>query len=190
MSVGIEMKGQALRQYISVFEDRLGEAALSALIERIHDEEFRRLLADRQLLSSAWYPIEWVNEFLANATAAHPELPDLPEHIGYISADRNLRGIYRFFTQFLTPEICLTQVPRMWKVYTRGIKVQAEITGKERATLRFIGAGPSRLTWRAMLGGGARRIFETSGAKEIGVIITRGGIERSAETSVNVSWRG
>lgn len=188
MNAEIEMKGQAVRQYISVFEDLKGEAALNALIESVENEEFRELLADRQILASGWYPVAWMNEFLEKALEAHPDTPDLPERIGYASADRNIRGIYRFLAQFLSPEMCIKQVPRMWKVYMRGIKVEAEVNAPRQATLRFHGIGPSRLTWRAMLDGGARRIFESSGAKNIKVNITSGGIERSSLTTVDVRW--
>lgn len=189
MSDGIEMKGQAVRQYVSVFEDSKGSEALASVISKISVDEFRELLQERQILASRWYPIAWMNEFMSLAAAEFSDEPDLPERIGYASADRNIRGIYRFLTRFLSPELCIRQVPRMWKVYTNGIKVRTEISAPQRATLRFYGAGPSRLVWRAMLGGGARRIFESSGARDIEVSITGGGIERSEETSVEVRWR-
>jgi len=189
MSEKVQIKGQAMRQYASVYEDEMGEAALSSIVETVADPEFRELLRDRQLLASSWYPVEWLNDFLEKIMATHPGEPDLPERIGYGSADRNIRGIYGFLAKFLSPEICIRQVPRMWKVYSRGIRTHAEILAPYHARLHFSGAGPSRLTWRAMLGGGARRIFESSGAREIEVLFISGATERASRTVVEVRWR-
>lgn len=185
----VQMKGQALRQYLSVIEHFYGAAMLERIIARTDVPEFRALWEKKALLPSSWYPITWSGALLHAALKELPQETDLPERVGAESARRNMQGIYAFLTRLVSPEFCIRQAPRVWGTYNRGTTLHSEILGPELARIRFSnGRGIDRVLWRAMLSG-ASQIFARAGAKQVQTSILAGGREADEETLVEVRWK-
>ena len=184
-----EIKGSVIRDAIDSLKKRNGDQVYETIINRL-DEESRQLFMGT-ILASSWYPLDSFMKFLEVdiQLTAHGNEQELVTR-SEILFDGQLRGIYRAFVRFGSPEFVLNRISIVHKSYFRGVSAQIEMQGSDKARIKYVGfekqhrlAGPSMI-------GFFKKALEISGAKDVQVKWSTSIEENKGYCILDISWRG
>jgi len=109
--------------------------------------------------------------------------------IGEFSADRALRGVYKFFVKLGSPEWLLTRASSVFSTYYRPARMESESAGRGHAYLvvsQFAGMSP---VVEARIEGWVARSLEISGCNGVQVAVAESMAMGEPVTRFALSWR-
>jgi hypothetical protein len=184
----VQSKGVGLRSFLESLERLHGEDAVEETLDRV-PREVRDALVYKKVVPSGWYPVAWHRALHAAAQRATGSGPELARMIGRDSSRADFRGVYKFVAQLLSPETLLRQAARVFGNYFQGAVVDIIDSTSKSAHLSFHECwGFDRNMWQNVLGG-IESSLEITGARDVGIVIERGGRDGSAFMDVIVRWR-
>ncbi|HJK94351.1 MAG TPA: hypothetical protein RMH85_14760 [Polyangiaceae bacterium LLY-WYZ-15_(1-7)] len=147
----VRCKGSAITSRMRFLEERGGDAARAAVLERLSPAFAERLEAG--VLKNAWVPFDL---FLALNEAIDAELGQgdlaLCREMGRFGARLNLPTVYRLFYKVGSLAFILRRAPRVWAVHYSSGKLVVD-TGRDWAKLRVERfRRPHRALWLSVLG--------------------------------------
>ncbi len=139
----VEIKGHHLRATQVLVAELWGAQVHESLVV-LYTERFRRALLSGALVSSGWYPIDWLGEVYEGLGKLPPGESGVPERIGRASAENDLTGLYRFILKLSSPELIARHFDKVVSAYLRGGTVESRVEG---CTMRAELRGWSGVTW-------------------------------------------
>ena len=189
MSVA-ESKGSGFTSAVSVLRKMLPVEALERVLEPLSPETAE--LVRHPPLPVAWIGVHHFPE-LVRSVRAHGFGSDEKkfEEWGRQAMLADLRGIYKMFIRFLSPQFVIERGAKLWQTYTRNQgSVRALADGDSGALVTYEGL-PHELVspefW-AYQRGVLLGVMEATGMKSIGVV-TLAGAATSTSARFRVSWK-
>ena len=165
--VGVSLKGSAVLETVQAIKARSGDEGYEKIVGTLDDDA--RTMFRRVILPTAWYPLDAFVRFLE---------ADLRESAGgnervliersEIVIDRQLRGIYRLFVKFGSPEFVLKRISIVHMTYFNGVNIEINLK-PGRAVIRYTGFEPQHRLMGYSIIGFYRKALEISGAKGVQV---------------------
>jgi hypothetical protein len=184
----VQTKGVGLRSLLESLERLHGEDAVEEAMQLL-PREVRDALVYKKVVPSGWYPIAWHRALHAAAQSATGSGPELARMIGRDSSRADFRGVYKFVAQFLSPQMLLRQAARVFGNYFRDATLEIVDSTEKSAHASFRDCfGFDHNMWQNVLGG-IETSLEISGARDVGIVVERGGRDGSAFMDVIVRWR-
>jgi hypothetical protein len=162
----IEIKGSAVLETVQAIKHRAGQPAYEKIADLL-DPETKKIF-QTPISTSSWYPLDAFTRFLELEIKV---LADGKEEMVVRGAEtvieRQLRGIYKVFVKFGSPEFIIKRIAAVHATYFNGVPVQVEMHGPGKATIKYTGFEPQhRLIGFAIIGF-FRKALEISGAKNV-----------------------
>ena len=132
-------KGHSLRQALATVWELAGPAR-SEQFNAALSPELRDQIQGR-LLSAGWYPIDWLAEIYGAAIPIIREEPNLPHLVGRIAIGRDMKGIYKFLTKFVSPGFLAQQTPRILGTYFKGPQIETALQQPQHVEKNRIDGG-------------------------------------------------
>lgn len=162
----LHFRWQAFESIGAALEKLHGPQALERLRPRL-SAKLAEVISTRALASREWYPVAWYGELHDAAQAEFGGGRRLHREIGRLATEHDLRTIYRFILQFVSPHAILAQAPRIWGLYSdRGV-VTHEDLAPSLVRVHFTECpGVSLPVWEDIAAGTAA-ILSACGAKSL-----------------------
>jgi hypothetical protein len=185
----VEVKGTAVRVVSDYVQARYGAPGLQRWTERLSPGA-RGIFAN-PVYPNLWYPLD--TAFL-EPTAKVCELFQAGSRqgavqIGRFSAERALRGIYKFLVKLGSPETLLERASSVFATYYRPCRMEAEMKAKKLAHLRITHFPGITGLIEARIEGWAARSLEISGCADVSARITDSLAAGGRFTQFELSWR-
>jgi hypothetical protein len=185
----VEVKGTAVNVVAEFVKARHGSAGFTRWMEAL-GQKARGIFAS-PVYSNVWYPLD------AAFTEPAARVCELfyggsrtgAVKIGEFSADRALRGVYKFFVKIGSPEWLLTRASSVFSTYYRPARMDSVAEGRGRAHLtvsEFAGMSP---IVEARIEGWVARSLEISGCTDVRVAVSESMAYGQAVTRFDLTWR-
>lgn len=156
------IRGQAFRSSLHVMEELLGPGGRERVLVAL-SPELRDAFQYGRIVSAAWFPISWYRDFHRAVATVAPGTADIHKQIGRVSAEQDIRGVYKFILSFASPSFAVTQTGRLLGTFIKTVKHEVISQQPDSVALRLEIPGMSRALWE-----------DTSGAAETALRICGG----------------
>ena len=185
----IEIKGSIVSDSINSVKRRSGDQVYLGIVDRLGEQS--RKLFEKTILASSWYPLDSFVEFLAldiqlTANGNEQELVTRSEAL----FDHQLKGIYRVFVKFGSPEFVLTRISVVHNSYFKGVSVQVAMEGSDKARIKYVGFEKQHRLIGLSIIGFFKKALEISGAKNVRVKYLTSIEEGKGYCDLELSWTG
>ena len=159
----VKVKGRALLDALESIRSRLGEPALQALIASL-SPALQQVLRDG-IVVSHWYPLDAMTALMTADVATHDggDGSVLAKRTEVV-IDKQLRGVYRIFIRFGSPESVIKRIAAIHETYFQNVGVEHEFLEDKRAVVRYAGFEPSHAIIEHAIIGFYRKALEIAGA--------------------------
>lgn len=181
-----QVRGQSFRSVLGACEEVLGTGGRTRVLAAL-PQDIREAYLYGAIVSGGWYPIEWYVDVLRAIRTQGPTVPHVGRQVGRISAQEDIRGVYKFILRLTTPSFVLAQLGRIIGTFFR----QSDFDIVERKP-RFVQLevtipGASTDLWEDFAGA-AEAILVIAGAEEAEIAV-RPKTQTSSATVI-VKWKG
>ena len=164
--VGAAIKGSAVLDSVNAIKARSGDEAYEKIIGTLDDED--QALFRGAIAAGDWCPLDAFVRFLAadiRESAGGDERALIRRSEGVI--DKQLKGIYRIFVRFGSPEFVLKRISLVHMTYFNGVNIEIMSMKPGRAVIRYTGFEPQHRLMGFSIIGFYRKALEISGAKDV-----------------------
>lgn len=183
---GVRVKGRALLDTLESMRARRGSAAVGQVVASL-DPAAREVLGD-DVVVSTWYPLEVMTALLAADVKANDggnESVIVARTEAVI--EKQLRGVYRIFIRFGSPESVVKRIAAIHETYFDGVQIERQFLDDRRAVIRYLGFDRQHAIIQQVIVGFYRKALEVSGAKKVTARFTVPvGAGRAAE--LEIAW--
>lgn len=184
----IELKGSVLIDSIKAIKSRSGEEMFIKILEQLKPDT-RKIFENPNILSVSWYPLDAFLEFLdidlkLTADGNENELIERSEKI----IEKQLKGIYKIFVKFGSPEFIINRIRVSQLTYFRGLAIEANMIGPEKARVKYIGLEKHQRLIGLSIIGYYKKALEISGAKNIKITYTTPIEEDKGFCELEIEW--
>ncbi len=185
-----QIKGVVVSDAIKAVKSRFGEQVYGSIVGQLKGET-RELFERPNIIPSDWYSLDAFVEFLemdvkVTAQGHEEELIKRAE----VLVEQHLRGIYKLFIRFGSPEFVLNRLAVVHRTYFQGVDVEAAVRGPGRGIVKYKGfAKHHRLIGMSIIGY-FRKAFEISGARDVKAGFTTSIEEGKGYCELALAWSG
>jgi hypothetical protein len=159
----VQIKGSVLLDSITGIQRRDGERGLEEIIAML-DGDTKKMF-QTTVSASTWYPLDLFVRFLAvelkkSAGGNEEVLVTRAEKL----VERQLRGVYKIFIKFGSPEFLMKRLTAVNITYFTGVQADVQVTGPGKLTIRFTGFEKQHRLMGFALIGFFRKALELSGS--------------------------
>lgn len=188
-----QCKGIVITCFLQVVEELKGAKTIQKILECL-PEELREHCQLNSMMPNVWYPLEWFREAHKALQTVTQEGRDpqegraLAELVGYHSALKDFKGVYRIFFRFVKPETILEKGARVFSTfYSVGTQeILEKRPGYARA--KWVCPGFNSLIW-ADINGASRAALELCGASQVRIKYIEGGEDHDICSISEARWR-
>jgi hypothetical protein len=159
------VKGTAVDASLRYVRERFGEAALAGILGALSPAD--RAALGQGVLASSWYPMDALLRFMQEAERQiGPREPDVVRRMGRTSSEYSIKGVYKVFFRFGSPEFIISRAAQVFASYydTGAMKVIESVPGSAMIELTgFAGARP----FCDRVQGWMERTLELAGARNV-----------------------
>ncbi len=182
----VYIKGATILGSMERIKTHHGEEGLKRIIEQLNDED--KPIFKSVILASQWYPLTAFAHFLE----ADVKLFYGGDPKGLITSteevvEKQLRGIYRMFVRFGSPEFVIKGISAVHKSYFKGVELKSEITTGKYVG-RYIGYEQTHAIIEYTLLGFFKKAMTLSGAKNVKAEITIPLSQGKGYVDITVTW--
>ena len=161
----VQIKGSAIKETIEQIKTRVPSEAFQSLLG-ILDEDTRKLI-EGEIFSSSWYSLDLFTRFLEvqNRILAGGKEEMIIRGAEAVN-ERQLRGIYKAFVKFGSPEFIIKRIAAVHATYFQGVAVEVNVEGKGKALIKYIGFQKQHRIMGFAIIGFFKKALELSGAKD------------------------
>ena len=162
----VEIKGIAINDTISAIKIINGVQAYNTIISQL-DEQTRQLF-EKPISDTGWYSLDSFMKFveLSIKLTDNGNEDVLVDRSGIVF-EKHLKGIYKFFIKFGSPETIINRVSTVNMAYFRGVSVKTKFDGSNKAVITSTGYEKQHRLIGLTHIGFYRKALEMSGAKDI-----------------------
>src|SRR5258705_11795443 len=132
----VRIKGSAIKETINQIKSRSGEDALQKILGLLDEET--RTICQGEIYSSTWYPLDIFTRFLEIEIKV---LADGREEMvtrgSEVVIEKQLRGIYKAFVKFGSPEFVIKRIAAVHAAYFQGVPIAGKLVGQGKAVVRY-----------------------------------------------------
>ena len=162
----VKVKGRALLDTVENIRNRRGEPVLQELIASLsppHQQVFRD-----GIVFSHWYPLDAMTALMTADVAKHDGgngsvVVQRSEEV----IDKQLRGVYRIFIRFGSPEFVIKRIAAIHETYFENVGVEHQFLEDKRAVVRYAGFEPSHAIIEHAIVGFYRKALQIAGAARV-----------------------
>ena len=181
------VRGVVLKTYREILKERFGEAGYAQVLKGLHDET-REILVG-MVIATEWYPNRLIVDLYETIVRVHYDgKPEGIRELGKLSAQRDLRGVFKIFVVVVSPQYLVSKTASVWSRYFDHGKV--EITDQKKGFCRGrFTAVCSRSTafWQEILGS-CMGAIEAAGGKNAAPTIVAGGTANDESMEAEMRW--
>jgi hypothetical protein len=183
-----EVKGTAVGvtgEYVRV---KYGEGGHRRWLESLSPRS--RAIFSSAVFSNVWFPLEpaFIEPTQRVCDLFHAGRPIGAVEIGRFSAERAVRGIYKFFVRLGSPEWLIERASSVFATYYRPCQMCSVPLARQRVARRISGFPDMHRLIEARIEGWIARAMEISGCGEVHVRTATSLTEGAACTELQVSW--
>ncbi|MGB8458609.1 MAG: hypothetical protein WCE50_12870 [Candidatus Acidiferrum sp.] len=183
----VQIKGSAIKETIEQIKLRAGEAAFQTILGLLDDET--RKICEGDIFSSTWYPLDLFTRFLEIEIKV---LADGNEEMvtkgSEAVIERQLRGIYKAFVKFGSPEFVIKRIAAVHATYFQGVPIDVQLQGNSRALVRYTGFEKQHRIMGFAIIGFFKKALEISGAKDVVIQFTVPIEEGKGYSELSIAW--
>jgi uncharacterized protein (TIGR02265 family) len=159
------VKGTAVDASLRYVRERFGEAALAAILGALPAED--RAALGPGVLASSWYPMDAFLRFMQEAERqVGPQEPDVVRRMGRTSSEYSLKGVYKVFFKFGSPEFIISRAAGVFgSYYDTGEMTVVDSAAKHAVIELAAFAGAPQFCERVY--GWMERTLELAGARKV-----------------------
>src|SRR6201984_593977 len=184
----VQIKGSAIKETIDQIKSRAGEEALQKILGLLDEET--RTICQNEVFSSSWYPLDVFTRFLEVEIRV---LADGKEEMvtrgSEAVIERQLRGIYKAFVKFGSPEFVIKRIAAVHATYFQGIPIEVQMQEDKRALVKYTGFEKQHRIMGFAIIGFFKKALEISGATDVVLRFTVPIEEGKAFSELSISWR-
>jgi hypothetical protein len=184
----VQIKGSAIKETIDQIRSRAGEAAFQKILGLLDDET--RKICEGNIFSSSWYPLDLFTRFLEIEIRV---LADGKEEMvtrgSEAVIERQLRGIYKAFVKFGSPEFVIKRIAAVHATYFQGVPIEVELPEKNRALVKYTGFEKQHRIMGFAIVGFFKKALEISGAKDVVLYFPTPIEEGKGYSELSIAWR-
>jgi hypothetical protein len=185
----VEVKGTAVNVTLDYVKKRHGDAGLKRWLDSLSPRA--RDIFSSVIYSNVWFPLEpaFLEPTMKACELFHGGKAAGAVEIGRFSADRALRGIYKFFVKLGSPEWLLDRASTVFATYYRPCRMVAVSRGPRSAELRVMNFPDLSGLVEARIQGWIARSLEISGCLDVRVAVAASQTMGESFTEFAVEWR-
>src|SRR5262249_9707580 len=183
------VKGATFRSVDECFTEMFGAEAHAralALMQTPVREAYRNGL----VLASSWYPISWYRDVFQAFRQVNRDGIELSRKIGYCSARREMRGIYKsVLVKIVSPQALLGLSAFLFNMYydTGKFDIVESRRGFARAFVHGCTGWDANM-WADLMGG-VTGLLELSGARNVQLSVLAGTQDGDTDSTFEAFWR-
>jgi hypothetical protein len=184
-----EVKGTAVSVTPEYVKARFGESGQRRWLESLSPAA--QAIFSRTIYPHLWFPLElgFVEPTRKICELFHGGRSLGAIDVGRFSAERALRGIYKFFVRLGSPESLIERASSVFATYYRPCRMEGIPMGKGKVALRIFDFPEIHTLVEARVEGWVLRAMEISGCKDIQVNVTASLTRGDPCTELQVGWR-
>jgi len=183
----VQIKGSAIKETINQIKNRAGEEALKKIFGLLDDET--RKMCEGEVFSSTWYPLDLFTRFLEIEIRV---LGDGNEEMvtrgSEAVIERQLRGIYKAFVKFGSPEFVIKRIAAVHATYFQGVPIEVRLQGTGTAVVKYTGFEKQHRIMGFAIIGFFKKALEISGAKEVVIYFLTPIEEDKGYSELSITW--
>jgi len=183
----VQIKGSAIKETINQIKARSGEDALQKIFGLLDEETLTICRGD--IYSSSWYPLDIFTRFLEIEIKV---LADGREEMvtrgSEVVIEKQLRGIYKAFVKFGSPEFVIKRIAAVHATYFQGVPIDVQLVGQGKAVVRYTGFGKQHRIMGFAIIGFFKKALEISGAKDVVLRFTVPIEEGKEFAELSIAW--
>jgi hypothetical protein len=184
----VQIKGSAIKETIEQIKSRAGEAAFQKILGLL-DEETRKVF-EGDMFSSTWYSLDLFTRFLeieikVLANGNEEMVTKGSEAV----IERQLKGIYKAFVKFGSPEFVIKRIAAVHATYFQGVPIEVQMPEKNRAVVKYTGFEKQHRIMGFAIVGFFKKALEISGAKDVAIYFSTPIEEGKEYSELSIAWR-
>ena len=183
----VQIKGSAIKETINQIKSRAGEEALQKILGLLDEET--RAICQNEIFPSTWYSLDVFTRFLEVEIRV---LADGKEEMvtrgSEMVIERQLRGIYKAFVKFGSPEFVIKRIAAVHATYFQGVPIEVQLLGHGKALVRYTGFEKQHRIMGFAILGFFKKALEISGAKDVVLCFTVPIEKGEAFSELSISW--
>lgn len=184
----IQIKGMTICDTIDRAKSKYGEKGYNKIIDQL-SEDNKKIYSKRVILS-LWYPIDALIEFLEieNNLYDGGNKKMVEKHSTEV-IDKELKGIYKLFIKFGSPEFVVSRIGSVNNSYFKGITLEVKTNGNGKYIGRYTGFEKHHEIFQYSITAFYKRALEISGAKDITAMFTTPMSSNLGYSEITVTWK-
>lgn len=163
----IEIKGSVINDSVNAVKSRSGEEMYKKILEQLNPDT-RRIFETSIISHTHWYPLDAFLLYLEadlklTAKGDENELIKRSEEL----IEKQLRGIYKVFVKFGSPEFIINRVSLSQQHYLKGLIIESDLIEPEKARVKYTGFEKQHRLIGFSIIGYYKKALEMSGAKNV-----------------------
>ena len=183
----VQIKGSAIKETIEQIKSRAGEAAFQQVLGLLDDET--RKVCGGEIFSSSWYSLDLFTRFLEIEIRV---LADGNEEMvtrgSEAVIERQLRGIYKAFVKFGSPEFVIKRIAAVHATYFQGVPIEVQMQEDKRALVKYTGFEKQHRIMGFAIVGFFKKALEISGAKDVTIYFPTPIEEGKGYSELSIAW--
>jgi len=180
-------KGTCWRSLLAAVTELHGPGAVDRVVAALPSDLGERVRS-KSLLTSQWYPLEWFKTTYGTARQVLGGGPSFARDVGRVSTIDDLKGIYKVFLLFISPQYFLSKAPLMFNSYYSVGRMIVLDPQPRSVGARLEGCvGFDLNLWEDVLGV-AEGSLTAAGAKEVQVELLSGGRDGDTGCEMRATW--
>ncbi|MGB7282093.1 MAG: hypothetical protein WBE13_07525 [Candidatus Acidiferrum sp.] len=183
----VQIKGSAIKETIGQIKSRAGEAAFQNILSLLDDET--RKVFEGEIFSSSWYSLDLFTRFLEieiRVLAGGNE--EMVTRGSEAVIERQLRGIYKAFVKFGSPEFVIKRIAAVHATYFQGTLIEVQLNGHGSALVKYTGFEKQHRIMGFAIVGFFKKALEISGAKNVVIHFSVPIEEGQAYSEISIAW--
>lgn len=163
----IEIKGSVINDSVNAVKLRSGEEIFKKILEQLNPDT-KKIFESAIISHTHWYPLDAFLQYLEadlklTANGDENELIERSEQL----IEKQLRGIYKVFVKFGSPEFIINRVSLSQLHYLKGLTIESNMINPEKARVKYIGFEKQHRLIGFSIIGYYKKALDMSGAKNI-----------------------
>jgi hypothetical protein len=183
----VQIKGSAIKETINQIKSRAGEEALKKIFGLLDDET--RKVCEGEVFSSTWYPLDLFARFLeVEIRVLANGNEEMVTRGSEAVIERQLRGIYKAFVKFGSPEFVIKRIAAVHATYFQGIPIDVQLQGTGNAVVKYTGFEKQHRIMGFAIIGFFKKALEISGAKDVVIYFLTPIGEDKGYSELSITW--
>jgi hypothetical protein len=184
-----EVKGTAVGVTPEYVKARYGDGGHKRWLDSLSPRA--RGIFTSSIYSNVWFPLEpaFIEPTQRVCELFHGGRPQGAVDIGRFSADRALRGIYKFFVRLGSPEWLIERASSVFSTYYRPCQMRGIPLERRKVALRISDFPDIHPLVEARIEGWIARAMEISGCRDVNVLTALSLTAGAACTEIQVRWQ-